>query len=358
MTDQVQHPSREGADATPAPADDAPADSPAPHARPSLPFLRIAAAVAGVAAILWVAQSVAVTAFVIAAFGGPAGLVPLVVVFALAWFAVAGALKLATRRWHVVLAGAAVVATTVALFLAVTARGIPIVWIALPGAGGVELAYPVIAAGVALWVGLLLGPRWSRVLAALLAVAAIAWIAWTGVQERAAEAAARDSVADAQREANFEYFLDEGVHPMTSDLAGSDVLAVTASGSTGTTTLVTAEGGVVAISVAAVPADMGDGGPCLWLASPADAYEPDAGLEEYSDFCVRDTEGWRRPDGTGVARIEGDRLVAVVAQVPDSAAPSEATRAGNAGEVAAVASELRTFTEDELRTLLADEWLG
>ncbi len=339
-------------------------DAPDASARPAAPGIgagRLLGAVASVAVVLVLAQSIGVTSFVMALFGGAAGLVGVVVVFALAWAAVAVVLKLFTGRAHVVVAGAAVAATALCVGAAIVANGIPVLWVPFAG-GGVDVAYLVIAAGAALWVGLALwiwrwrGRGWSRAVGILLPVVVIGALAAGGLQERAAAEAERDSVAQAQREANFAYFLEAGVHSRTVDLPGATVVSITASGGPGVTTVVTAGGGLATVTVDRAPTAQDDAAPCLWLARPDDGYESGGTLADHAAFCIRSGERWERPDGTGIVVIEGDELVAVVARPDLVPSIDGAGRGADAAEVTAVLAALRPLSRGELREALAEEW--
>lgn len=326
-----------------------------------LALSRLLGAVVSVVVVLVLAQSLGITSLVMALFGGPAGLVGVAVVFALAWAAVAVVLKLFTGRAHIVVSGAAVTATALCVGAAIVGYGIPVMWVPFPG-GGIDIAYAVIAAGVAVWVGIALwiwkrrGSGWSRAVGILLPVAVIGTLAVGGMQERAAADAERDSVAQAQREANFAHFLDAGVHPRTVDLAGATVVSITTSGGPGVTSVVTAGGGLATVTVDRAPTEQDDAAPCLWLVLPEDGYASGGTLDDYAAFCTRVEDRWERPDGTGVVVIDGDQIVAVVSRADLVQAVTEAARGADAAEVGAVLAALRPMSDAELREALAEEW--
>jgi hypothetical protein len=314
---------------------------------------RIVTALFLVAAVLWGAQVLGVGGFVVFAFGGPLGLLLLLVVAGLAWLAVAGVLKLSSGRRHPMLAAGAVIATVGVVGVAIADHGIPIWWIP----GGFDLAYPLIGVAVGAVTATMLGRWWLRAVGVLVIIAVVAGAAVQNWRRAADAQAETDAVAAAQRRANFEYFLEAGAHPMVPVSPGAEVLSIEAGGDRARTRIVTAAGGVVDVYVDTLSDADSPTTPCLWLAGEGDAYDPASSLEAMSAFCVRDGELWRRPDGTALLRVDDGRVLAVVA-VHDGVGQQapEAHRPATPDEVAAVLGSLRPMTQSEMRDRLADQW--
>lgn len=317
--------------------------------RPSA--LRLVGAVAGVAAILSIAGTVGVGGFVAFLFGSVFGAVLLLIVAVVAATAISFMLKLASGRHHIVLAIASVVAAAVLATVAVLDHGIPVWWTPW----GFDLVYVVIGIAVAVVTGLFIGPRWARVVGALIPIVIVATLVWQSAQQSAAAREEEERAAAARAEEDFESYLSSGVHPMVTDLAGAEVASVS-SGTPAISRIVVASGGVVDVSVNHWSSADSSTKPCLWLAWPGYVYDETQTLEEMSAFCVQEGEEWRRPDGLALARIDGDRLIAVTGvhdeQVDGVEPPKDATPA----EIDAVFHALQPMTEAEMREQFAAEW--
>jgi hypothetical protein len=314
---------------------------------------RALAAIGGTTLALTIAQVCGFGAFIVLAFGSPIGFAILAVVFLVTCSVVVGVLKLATGRAHVVAAAFVTVATAVMLVAAVAWFGsTPMIWV-WPS---FDLAYLLIASTASLMLGLFIGPLWLRIVGAGVLCAVVVAIVWNSVATRTTEQARVDDVAQAQRDANFEAFLASGVHPMVPAIPGAQIARIVADGGPAQSWTVTADGGVVRVDVNQVSPEMADAHPCWWLAAPNTPLEMTDTLEGYADFCVRDADGWARPDGTGVVRIEGDRMIAVVGAHDEYLDLPGASRAADAGEVAAAAGSLRELSEAELRDAVGEAW--
>lgn len=336
--------------------DEVPARASADERRPRWSgSARSLAAMGSITLLLSVAQVVGFGAFVVLAFGNMIGLAALGLLFVLTGVGAAALMKVTTGRAHPIAAGFVTLATVVMLAVAIGWAGsTPLPWIP-PGFGG---GYLLVAGIASLMLGLFLGPLWLRIVGGAVLIAVVIVIVWHGIATDAAEQAQVDSVAQAQRDANFEVFLDSGVHPMVAELPGADVARIVADGGPAQSWTVTADGGVVQIDVNALPPDMTDAYPCWWLAEPNSPLETTDTLEDYVHFCVRDADGWARPDGTGFVRIEGDRMIAVVGAYDENMQLPGALRPADAKEVAAAVAARRWLTEAELRETVGESWLS
>lgn len=260
----------------------------------------------------------------------------------------------ATGRRH--FGGAVVVtlgaATLVGVMLSFTG-GIPILWVVPPG---LDVAYPIAAIAGALTFGLFLGPRPLRIVGTAAGVALLAAIVALPVSvqlEVQAEQAARDAeavrVAERQRLLDFENFITDGLHPMVVDIPGAEVTRFDLVWSA-RSFVVTADGGVVEIAIFHWNQSNDPLTRCTFIGPPNQVHESADSLGDFADWCIVTGEDATLVDGTGISRIDDDRLVTVhTVELGDDINASGGSRPGTAEEVRAVFDALRPMTEAELR---------
>ncbi|MET0734239.1 MAG: hypothetical protein ABWY55_01140 [Microbacterium sp.] len=339
--------SRVAEEVVPAPAPDGPASPVGTPAR----YLQALAVFVGATVAMLIADFAVSRLFVIAAFGGgPAMLIGIPVVGVLLILVIAGLMKAITGAYRMP------AAITVAVLLgAFGAYGVlsgildPLIW-----TGDETFALHVaICALTALALGLFLGPWPLRALGGGAVIAAIVILAVspTGAEQIAQEAAESEAAQAAER---LEYFRTDGTLPVLADLAGWRNARVHAAGSDAMTWVISDDGAVAQLYVAghADPAQVGTS-PCMFISRPGDAGA--ASPDVLPDWCLRTATGWSRSDGTGLAFIEGDRLITVNAADEWNVTDAGGTKSATAEDVALLAAHTRTMTLAEAEEHLSDE---
>ncbi|GMA35229.1 hypothetical protein [Demequina litorisediminis] len=233
--------------------------------------------------------------------------------------------------------------------------------------GGIDLVYPLAAAGGALVWGACVGgwPMRAAGIAAAIAMAVVASAAFDVPEE-----VNPDAVAPTKDEAWVRYREAESGN-WSSDAPGA-TLAYASSYGGPSSAIVTDAGGVVLVrqTLDSPSADNADRFACWMIADPnPGVVEPERGSNtltaaDCSDACAVDEDGAHRLDGLGYSRREGLGYVIVTSGEADrvvsdddgTAAPPVATRAGTADDVAAVVEGLRPINDAELRRLFEDSW--
>ncbi|WP_084079172.1 hypothetical protein [Demequina sp. NBRC 110057] len=333
--------------------------------QPRRQWWRAPAAVVAAFAILWGAASLTTGGFILWGFGGIVGL-PLIagaLVGAAALLVVVGVALTGQRR----IGGSVVAVGAMAVMLAaaVTHFGeIPMLWWAT---GGVDLVYPLVAAGAALVWGACVGgwPMRAAGIAAGLAMVVVAGAVFDIREEPDPE-----TLPPTKEEALARY-LEEQAANWSTDVPGA-TLAQASVYNGPTSVIVTAEGGVVVVRQDFDPPseENADRYPCWMIADPnpgiVDPHDGNNTLtaEDYSATCAVDDDGAHRIDGLGYSRREGSGYLIVTSEYADvvhtyddgTVSPAGAKHAGTPDEVAAVLEGLRPINDEELRRLFEENW--
>jgi hypothetical protein len=303
-------------------------------------------------AVLSFAIPQAVNVYILAAFSqAPEFLLWLIPGWAIACTLTLAATRVSGRlRWIGAVVAPSVAAAVVAMYVM---RGgpFPYDWISVPLPSWVAV---LIAALAALTLGLFLSPWWMRAVGAIALIAASVFVFVPAIQESwlAWEQKAQDEAADerelrelAEREESFENYIAQSLPPAVAAGEGVVIDSVLVSAQFTTTYFVTASGAAITTIVDGTGTwNTNDAYPCWILADETTPFDTADSLADLSSWCVRDETGWRRPDGTGAARVIDDRLVVVrPARANEIAGP----RATSPGDVSEVAASLRFLTSTE-----------
>jgi hypothetical protein len=328
--------------------------NPTPIGAPGVIVVRSMVAITATALVLWLAQSVWTWAIVITLFGQLWGLLVLAIAVTLTGVVVAAILRVCTGRHHILGAVVVTISTAVLLAVALVRYGtIPMIWVQ-PGFELVHLLVSVIAAPI---LGLFLGPRWLRVVGAAALAGWLAFAIWFAPPTTPSQDDQLHDQQQQQADANFEYYIENGVFPLVADLPGGTIVGHVPDGGPPRTLVLTADGGVVEIAFDSTPLETKtEIWPCWSIAEPNMGLEETDMLEDYAGWCVKDEAGWVRTDGTGVARIYEGGLVAVKAATEQNVDLAGGERPGTPTEVAEALAVLRPMTEDEVRVWLGPEY--
>jgi hypothetical protein len=302
------------------------------------------------ALILAVALHFALWGAVIGMFGGLLALAILLVTVVLATALISVTLSGFTGRRNLPAAITATLVAHGALGIAIFGFGtVPVIWVP----PGFDLIYVLIAVPCTLMLGLFLGGWRTRVIGACGALILAIGSVWILLPE---PEPAGLSQAELQRDANFEGYIGGGLFPMVADVPGGRIAAVLPNAGPDQTLNLTADGGVIEVTVDRGPIVSNPAvNPCWYLSDgTVEVTETDT-LEDYASWCVRDQDEWRLVDGTGYARMDGGTLIAVKAALDQHVDVAGGNRPASASEVQVAWDTLRLMTEAEVREF-KDDW--
>lgn len=305
---------------------------------------RSLAAILATFVILWFSLTTATSATIGALFAvGFAGFAAPVIVAVLAAAVTTFVVRSLTQQLRPFSAvGVTVMAVGIQTAWYFDAGELPIWWVQ----PGFELTHVISAAVAATALGIALGPLWLRLVGAVAAVGALVLLASLLAPDPPPVV---EDTAQQQIDANYEYYIEQGIFPYTTDAPGSEVVGVFDYGPK-SVLITTASGGVVEIITDRTPTvDKFEAWPCWFISDPNMGLEDTDVLADYSEWCAADAAGWTRVDGLGRALPMDGGLVAVKSADQYLIGLSEGTRPGIAAEVDAIASSLRMMTEAEVR---------
>lgn len=315
---------------------------------------RVAATIGLTALILGVADLISSQIFILLLFGGPTALLGFLAVGAATAIAIIATVRLFTDSKSI--AGPMVVtvlAGSVGATALLTGNLTPI-----PGEPATPAVHLLICVGCALVLGLFIGPGLFTIVGGLAGLGMLIYVLM--ITNGGAELDSTvDSTDREQRVANFEQYLSEGTHPLTTDDPRWDVGTMRWQGST---SFISRSGGIVKVLVER-PNDQSEGNldayMCMRLVQRFTGERDTAAtLDSWADRCEKREDSWLLP-GTGLAWVGETGLIFATQYKPYSGTEAhDRLQLADIGEIEALRPHLRSMTEDELQQAFEFGLLG